>query len=61
MDQQNTLEASELVDWAARLVSVQAGASLDDAHTLIRNTAEATDATIDEVAEEVVSGRAKFD
>jgi hypothetical protein len=51
----------ELVDWAALLVSVQAGCSLDDALTLLRNTAEATDLTPEDVAELVVNGSVTFD
>lgn len=55
------LEHSRLVNHAVRMVSVQARVPLDYARTLMRKTAEATDTTVDEVAEEVVSGRARFD
>jgi hypothetical protein len=58
---QNTLEVSELVDWASLIVAVEAGCSLDDARTLLFNTATATDATVDEVADLVINGPVRFD
>lgn len=61
MDGHKTLEVSELLDWAALIVSVQARCSLDDARTLIRNTAEATDETLEQVADLVVNGPVRFD
>jgi AmiR/NasT family two-component response regulator len=50
----------DLVDWAARLVAVEAGCSFDDAYALMRNTADASDTTIECVADEVVAGRVSF-
>ncbi|MGO9874775.1 MAG: hypothetical protein ACLPVY_13360 [Acidimicrobiia bacterium] len=47
-------------DWAALLVSVQAGCSVDDARTLLWNTADATDMTLEELADDVVHGRVTF-
>jgi hypothetical protein len=52
-----TIETCELVDWAVRLVAVQTDVSRDDALTVLREIANATDATVDEVAELVVMSR----
>jgi len=61
MDRQNTLEVSELINWAALIVAVQASVSLDDARTMLRRTAEASDTNMDEVADLVVNGSVRFD
>jgi AmiR/NasT family two-component response regulator len=51
-----TIERRELIDWAVRLVAVQSGMSRNDALRLLRDTAEATDTPVEDVAELVVDG-----
>jgi len=55
------LDVGLVIYHAQGMVSVQAGCSMDAALALMQNTADATDATLEEVAEEVVARRVRFD
>jgi hypothetical protein len=52
---------SGLVVQAQVMVATQLGTSLAEAVQVMKDTAAATDTTLEEVADEVVSGRVRFD
>jgi AmiR/NasT family two-component response regulator len=55
------VRASDRVHQAQGMVSVQAGCSLEAALALMQATARETDNTLDEVADEVISRRLRYD
>jgi len=52
---------SDRVHQAQGMVSVQAGCSVDEALALMQATARETGNTLDEVADEVISRRLRYD
>jgi len=52
---------TDAVYQAQGMVSVQAGCPLATALALMQNTAEATDETMEYIAEQVVTGQVRFD
>jgi len=54
------LDNAVVIYHAQEMVSVQDGCSMDAALALLQNTADATDTTLADVAEEVVAGRVTF-
>jgi AmiR/NasT family two-component response regulator len=54
-------EHSDAVHQAQGMVSVQAACSLDEAIALMQATADATGKTLDDVADDVISRRLRFD
>jgi AmiR/NasT family two-component response regulator len=54
-------EYSDRVHQAQGMVSVQADCSLDEALALMQATASATDKTLDDVADDVIGRRLRFD
>jgi hypothetical protein len=54
-------DVSGIVIQAQVIVAVQLGTSLRAAVRVMQDTAEATDTTLEDVAEEVLCGRVRFD
>jgi len=46
---------------AQRLIAMQANCSTIEAFAIMRNTADATDATVDDIAAVVLDGTVRFD
>ncbi|MGO9874240.1 MAG: hypothetical protein ACLPVY_10615 [Acidimicrobiia bacterium] len=53
-------ETAAVVNWATRMVALQAGVSVDAAWTLLATTAAAADAPVEVVAKLVVNGTVEF-
>ena len=56
-----SVRASGIVIQAQVMVAVQLGTSVRAAVWVMQDTAEATDTTLEDVAEEVLCGRVRFD